>query len=98
MINYYNLDYSCAIKINKEDIILDERFCDSGYANLSNDDKRAVDLFAKYEGILLDPVYSGRAAAGMIKMIENGEIDKNSKILFIHTGGTPTLFTDLYRL
>jgi L-cysteate sulfo-lyase len=87
IINYCN--------IKEEDIIYDQRFNEAGYAIMSEEDKKALDLFAKNEAILLDPVYSARAAAGMIKMIENGEISKNANILFIHTGGGPALFTNI---
>jgi 1-aminocyclopropane-1-carboxylate deaminase/D-cysteine desulfhydrase-like pyridoxal-dependent ACC family enzyme len=44
------------------------------------------------EGILLDPVYTGRAAGGMLDLIYSGEFSSDETILFWHTGGTPTLF------
>jgi len=53
-------------------------------------------LFAKYEGLLLDPVYTGRAAAGMIDLIRKGAFRKNETVLFLHTGGQPALFADQY--
>jgi len=81
----------------EKDIIYDQRFNSAGYAILSEDDKRAIDLFALNEAIILDPVYSGRAAGGMIKMIENNEFEKDENVLFIHTGGAPALFTGLYK-
>ncbi|MFA9407003.1 MAG: D-cysteine desulfhydrase family protein, partial [Anaerolineales bacterium] len=43
-------------------------------------------------GILLDPVYTGRAAGGMIDLIKQGKIPPDERILFWHTGGTPALF------
>ena len=43
------------------------------------------------EGILLDPVYSGKAAAGLIDLMKNGELKKYKRILFIHTGGSVAL-------
>ena len=49
-------------------------------------------LTARSEGILLDPVYTGRAMAGLIDMIRTGEIGRQDKVLFWHTGGTPALF------
>lgn len=93
----YNKTYDCNIKFSTEDIILDQRFNELGYAVISENDKKAIDLFAKSEAIILDPVYSGRAAAGMLKIIKNDEIPKNSNILFIHTGGAPALFTKLLK-
>ena len=52
----------------------------------------AVRLFARTEGITLDPVYSGKAAAAMVDMIRNGEIGADETIVFVHTGGVPGLF------
>ncbi len=53
---------------------------------------QAIRLFARHEGLLLDPVYTGRAAAGLIDLIHGGEIEPEERILFWHTGGTPGLF------
>jgi 1-aminocyclopropane-1-carboxylate deaminase/D-cysteine desulfhydrase-like pyridoxal-dependent ACC family enzyme len=53
-------------------------------------------LFARTEGLLLDPVYTGRAAAGMIDLIRQGYFKPDETILFWHTGGTPALFSDKY--
>jgi len=52
----------------------------------------AVQLLARTEGILLDPVYTGKIMAGMLGMIRNGEIGKDENVLFVHTGGAPSLF------
>ncbi len=54
------------------------------------------ELFAKYEGLLLDPVYTGRAAAGMIDLIRQGFFGSEESVLFWHTGGTPALFAEKY--
>jgi D-cysteine desulfhydrase len=55
----------------------------------------AVNLFAKTEGILLDPVYSGKAAAGLIDLVRKGAFPKGSNVLFLHTGGSPALYAYL---
>jgi len=52
----------------------------------------AVSLAARLEGLLLDPVYTGKAFAGMIAMIRDGRFSRDETLLFIHTGGTPALF------
>jgi len=52
----------------------------------------AVQLLARTEGILLDPVYTGKIMAGMLGMIRNGEIAEHENVLFLHTGGAPSLF------
>jgi L-cysteate sulfo-lyase len=93
LISQFSKKYDVELDVNDEDIIYDERFNEKGYAVLSEDDQKAIEYFAQEEAIILDPVYSGRAAAGMIKMIEDGEIEKDKNILFIHTGGAPALFS-----
>jgi L-cysteate sulfo-lyase len=52
----------------------------------------AVSLVARLEGIFLDPVYSGKAMAGLIDLIRKGVIGKNETVVFLHTGGSPGLF------
>ena len=52
----------------------------------------AVRLFASMEGVLLDPVYTGKAAAGLLELVRSGEFDPNGDVLFMHTGGWPALF------
>jgi len=94
LIDEFNDKYKTNVKVSEEEIIFDQRFNETGYAVLSEDERRAMEIFTKAEAIFLDPVYSARAASGMVKMIENGEIDKNCNILFIHTGGGPALFVN----
>lgn len=53
----------------------------------------AVRLFASTEGLMLDPVYTGKCAAGMIDHIRKGRFTENDTVLFIHTGGNPAIFT-----
>jgi D-cysteine desulfhydrase len=52
----------------------------------------AVRMLARLEGILLDPVYTGKAMAGLIDLVRRGYFDKQENILFIHTGGSPALY------
>jgi L-cysteate sulfo-lyase len=52
----------------------------------------ALTLFARHEGILLDPVYSGKGAAGLIDLIRKGHFRKDENVVFIHTGGSVGLF------
>ena len=54
--------------------------------------QRAVQRLARTEGILLDPVYTGKAFAGMLDLIEKGKLGTNDPIIFLHTGGLPALF------
>ncbi|HIE24823.1 MAG TPA: pyridoxal-phosphate dependent enzyme, partial [Anaerolineales bacterium] len=77
-------------------VLADDSYCQAGYGVLTNLEREAVQLFAKYEGLLLDPVYTGRAAGGMIDLIRKGFFKPDEKVLFWHTGGTPSLFADRY--
>jgi D-cysteine desulfhydrase len=52
----------------------------------------AVNLLAQTEGILLDPVYTGKAMAGLIDLSRKGYFRKDENVLFIHTGGSPALY------
>ena len=52
----------------------------------------AVELVARSEGILLDPVYSGKAMAGLIDLVRKGRFGKDSDVVFVHTGGSAALF------
>lgn len=64
----------------------------SGYGVVSELEKEAIKMCASLEGILVDPVYTGRAFGGMIDLIRKNIFNKEDNILFWHTGGTPALF------
>ena len=78
------------------DVLANDDYCKAGYGVLTDLEREAVQLFAKYEGLLLDPVYTGRAAGGMIDLIRKDFFKSDEKVLFWHTGGTPSLFADRY--
>ena len=84
------------INFTREDVLANEEYCRAGYGVLTDAEREAVKLFAKYEGLLLDPVYTGRAAAGMIDLIRKGFFKKDETVLFWHTGGQPALFAEKY--
>jgi len=84
------------IQFNPAEVSANADYCKAGYGVLTEAEREAVKLFAKYEGLLLDPVYTGRAAAGMIDLIRKGFFTKEETILFWHTGGTPALFAEKY--
>jgi 1-aminocyclopropane-1-carboxylate deaminase/D-cysteine desulfhydrase-like pyridoxal-dependent ACC family enzyme len=52
----------------------------------------AIELFARTEGVLLEPSYTGKAAAGMIAAIRRGDFTREDTVIFVHTGGLPGLF------
>ena len=73
-----------------EDIVLDDQFLAPGYGQLNPPTAEALDLAARKEGMLLDPVYTGKSFAGLIHRARTGPTDKTR--LYIHTGGLPALF------
>ena len=52
----------------------------------------AIRLAARTEGLLLDPVYTGKGMAGLIGLARRGAFDRGEKVVFLHTGGAPALF------
>ena len=76
----------------REAIVALDQWVGPGYSLPTEDMIEAVRMFARLEGVLLDPVYTGKAAAGLIGLIRNDRFKQTSKILFIHTGGAPSLF------
>lgn len=84
------------IEFAPAEVLANADYCGAGYGVLTDAEREAVSLFAKYEGLLLDPVYTGRAAAGMIDLIRKGFFRKDDTVLFWHTGGQPALFADKY--
>jgi len=76
----------------RTDILVDDRFIGEGYGETTPEGIAAIQLCAELEGIFLDPVYTGKAMAGLIAMIRSQRFLKDDKLLFIHTGGSPALF------
>jgi D-cysteine desulfhydrase len=69
-----------------------DEYVGPGYSLPTEEMEEAVTLFARLEGILLDPVYTGKAAAGMIGLVRQGYFPEGSNVLFLHTGGAPSLY------
>jgi D-cysteine desulfhydrase family pyridoxal phosphate-dependent enzyme len=78
------------------EILVNADYLGGGYGVLGDPEIQAIRLFARHEGLLLDPVYTGRAAAGMIDLIQKGYFKPEEVVLFWHTGGTPALFAGQY--
>jgi len=76
----------------EEDIVLFDGIMAPGYGQLNDATREAILLAAQNEALFCDPVYSGKAMAGMIALIRQGQIDRDAKILFWHTGGQPAIF------
>lgn len=84
------------IEFGPAGVLANDRYCKAGYGVLTDAERETVHLFARTEGLLLDPVYTGRAAAGMIDLIRTGFFKKDETVLFWHTGGQPALFAEKY--
>lgn len=78
------------------DVLANDQYCRAGYGVLTDAEREAVRLFAKHEGLLLDPVYTGRAAAGLLDLVRRGFFRRDETVLFWHTGGQPALFAEKY--
>jgi len=74
------------------DVQLNADYLGQGYGVVGESEREAIRLTAQQEGILLDPVYTGRAMAGLIGLIRSGKIGADAPVLFWHTGGAPALF------
>jgi D-cysteine desulfhydrase len=75
---------------------LDGERIGDGYGAPSAEARRALDLAARLEGLVLDPVYTGKAMAGLIAAVGDGRIGTTGSIVFVHTGGMPALFATSY--
>ena len=78
--------------VTREDVVANCDYVGDGYGMVTKAMNEAVLLLARLEGLLFDPVYSGKALAGMIDLVENGSFDAAGNIVFLHTGGSAALF------
>jgi D-cysteine desulfhydrase family pyridoxal phosphate-dependent enzyme len=79
-------------RIAPDDLLTDQEHYGEGYAIPTAACVEAMRLLAQTEGVLLDPVYSGKAMAGMIAHIRSGSVKAGETIIFLHTGGVPGFF------
>lgn len=78
--------------INRESVVANCDYVGPGYGLPAEGTVEAIHLVAQKEGILLDPVYSGKGMAGLIDLVRNNYFEPNQNILFLHTGGSAALF------
>ena len=83
-----NLD----IRFRPEEIYNVDDYVGEAYGIMTPECRDALKLVARTEGIVLDPVYSAKAMAGLMDHIRQGKIGENEMVVFLHTGGTPALF------
>jgi 1-aminocyclopropane-1-carboxylate deaminase/D-cysteine desulfhydrase-like pyridoxal-dependent ACC family enzyme len=68
-----------------------DEFVGRGYGYPTPASEEALDLFGRTEGVVLDPVYTAKAASGMIAWIRKGSVPSEDRVVFLHTGGHPAL-------
>jgi len=83
-------------EIPRENVACFDDFVGPGYSLPTKEMVEAVELLARAEGILLDPVYTGKAMAGLIGLARQGHFKKGENVLFLHTGGSPAIFDPAY--
>ena len=86
-----SLEYVMGSPPKKEDVIIIDDFVGPGYAEPTDGMRKALSLMATKEGILLDPVYSGKAFDGLIGLIKSNFFKPSDKVLFVHTGGSAAI-------
>ena len=78
--------------MSRDKVLVDDGYVGEGYGIPTDGTLAAINTVARNEGILLDPVYSGKGMAGLIGQIENGQISGDGEVVFLHTGGAVSLF------
>jgi len=96
--NVFNLAERTAVylgipdTVKREQVVANCDYVGEGYGIPAADTIEAIKMFARLESVLLDPVYSGKGAAGLIDMIRKNRFNKDNNIVFVHTGGSQALF------
>ena len=80
------------ILVTRDDVNVVYGYKGEGYAVVGELERSAIKLLARSEGIVLDPVYAGRAFGGLVDLIRKGTFRSDETVLFWHTGGAPALF------
>jgi len=78
--------------VKRENVIANCNYVGEGYGIPTEGGIEAIELFARCEAIMLDPVYSAKGAAGLIDLIRKGFFNKDDNVVFLHTGGAQALF------
>jgi L-cysteate sulfo-lyase len=96
--NVFNLavdtakNLGCEGVVKREDVVANCNYIGDGYGIPTKAGVEAIKMFAELEGLLLDPVYSGKGASGLIDLIRKGFFKKGQRVVFLHTGGSASLF------
>lgn len=79
-------------RVEPERVRVDDRYVGPGYGHPTRETMEAIEILALDEGIILDPVYTGKAMAGMLDHVRQGILSSGDTVVFVHTGGSPALF------
>jgi len=86
------------IRLTQADLVDDEDFVGEAYAVPTEAGDAAIDLVAKTQAIFLDPVYTGKGMSAVLAHIRSGKIGPDETVVFVHTGGSPSVFVHAERL
>jgi len=78
--------------VKRKDVVANGDYVGDGYGIPTESGIEAIKLFARQESILLDPVYSGKGAAGLIDLVRKGHFGEDENVVFLHTGGSQALY------
>ena len=81
--------------ISAAEVVVDDACLGAGYGIPSPAGQAAIELLARTEGVLADPVYTGKGLAGLLALVRDGAFSGDETVVFIHTGGAPAIFADL---
>ena len=84
--------FNSPAEVSRHDVAANSDYVGEGYGIPAPSTIEAVKMLAELEGILLDPVYSGKGMAGLIDLVRQGHFKKGQRIVFLHTGGSAALF------
>ena len=79
------------VAFDESKLLVDDGFVGTGYGEPDGRTLEAIELLARTEGILLDPVYSGKAMAGLIEAVRSDRFRSGQNVIFLHTGGSQAL-------
>jgi D-cysteine desulfhydrase family pyridoxal phosphate-dependent enzyme len=81
------------VQLSGDDVIVDDSYTCGGYGVVTREVTDLMETVAQKEGLLVDPVYSGKGMLGLFGMAKKGYFQKGSRVVFIHTGGLPIIFS-----
>ena len=81
-----------AFEFRDDELEIHDQYYGEGYGIPTPEMVETVRRVARCEGLLLDPVYNGKAMAGLLDLVARGAFAADARVLFVHTGGTPALF------